>query len=184
MVQILAANGFDIHYNFWINEGRPDHEVQKPFDDIPDLEKDLVSRIIVHCSDTRPSNVIDIDTIHAWHVARGFSHVGYHFVILPSGIVQVGRPLTKQGAHAVQCNKTSIGVCYVGGRLASGVIGDTRTYAQKISMAYVFGYIIDYYPSIEEIIGHNDVSTKWCPCFDARAEYANFVSKYRYGKTL
>lgn len=160
----------------------PDNQLYLPqsvVDKIPRLEPDDVQYIIVHCSDTSASNSLTIKDIDGWHKSRGFECIGYHYVVRPDGFIMVGRPDVLQGAHAVMYNKKSIGICYIGGRLNSGAPGDTRTFAQKISLAYLFGLMLHKYPFISEIIGHNDVSAKMCPCFDAKAEYANFVSKFR-----
>ena len=66
----------------------------------------------------RPLDVRVLDEIHR---RRGygifywgrFYHVGYHYLILPDGTVQSGRPERCQGAHAVGYNHY-IGVCLVG----------------------------------------------------------------------
>lgn len=153
--------------------------LDRPTLDLPELDPDKVRYIIVHCTDTSATNTLTIEDLDNWHRARGFKCCGYHFVVMPDGRVLEGRSIFSQGAHALLYNDRSIGVAYVGGRNRAGAIADTRTYAQKISMAYLFARICDYYPKIDEIIGHNDVSTKWCPCFNAKAEYANFISKLK-----
>jgi len=64
---------------------------------------------------------IDRTTLDAIHARRGFRafywgkvyHVGYHYVILPDGTVQAGRPEHLRGAHASGYN-SFIGVCLVG----------------------------------------------------------------------
>jgi hypothetical protein len=53
--------------------------------------------IIVHHSD---SNGGDVETIRGWHKEKGYLDIGYHFVVLRDGVVQVGRPVEKVGAHA------------------------------------------------------------------------------------
>ena len=56
-------------------------------------------------------------TIRNWHVnERGWSDIGYHFLVLPDGKVEIGRPLDKIGAHtkASRRNFTAIGICLVG----------------------------------------------------------------------
>ena len=48
-------------------------------------------KIVIHCSDTpngRPNTAADI---HQWHLARGWSGVGYHYGICVDGKVGVGR---------------------------------------------------------------------------------------------
>ena len=157
---------------------------QSTLDKIPLLVPDEVKYIIVHCTDTSCNNTLTVQDIDGWHRARGFQCVGYHYVIKSNGDIMFGRPLEYQGAHAVLYNNKSIGVAYVGGRLSSGAPGDTRTYAQKISMAWIFGQILKKYPHIDEIIGHNDVASKTCPCFNARAEYSNFISKFKDGQNF
>ena len=145
---------------------------------IPRLVPENVTDIIVHCTDTECTSAVTLDTINSWHIARGFKCIGYHFVIYPDGVCKVARPLQLRGAHAVMYNHCSVGVCYVGGRV-HGNPKDSRTFAQKISLAECFGYIIRHFPNVDKIIGHNDVSAKLCPCFDAKMEYEGFVEKYR-----
>ena len=54
--------------------------------------------------------------IKEWHLTRGWSDVGYHFIILPDGRCEQGRPLYRPGAHCVagRRNFLGIGVCLVG----------------------------------------------------------------------
>lgn len=64
---------------------------------------------------------IDAKLIDEIHRKRGFSvfyggrfyHVGYHYVILPDGTVQEGRPEHCRGAHAEGYN-SCLGICLVG----------------------------------------------------------------------
>ena len=60
----------------------------------------------------------DAKTIDGWHKERGWAGIGYHFVITKDGIIEKGRKLQLQGAHAKGKNHDSIGVC---------IIGDFRT---------------------------------------------------------
>jgi N-acetylmuramoyl-L-alanine amidase len=68
--------------------------------------------------DGRPIDAKLIDEIHS---ARGYSafywghfyHIGYHYLILPDGTVQPGRPEHCKGAHAPGYN-SYIGICLVG----------------------------------------------------------------------
>lgn len=64
---------------------------------------------------------IDAKMIEEIHLKRGyrafywgrFYHIGYHYIILPDGTVQQGRPEHCQGAHAQGYN-SYIGICLVG----------------------------------------------------------------------
>lgn len=84
-----------------------------------------IDTLIVHCSD---SEFGDAKTIDSWHRERGWSGIGYHYVILngrrksrgkyrkeDDGLIETGRPLDTPGAHCRGHNKTSVGVCLIGG---------------------------------------------------------------------
>ena len=58
-----------------------------------------INKIIVHCSATPEGKAFSVADIRRWHLQRGFSDIGYHFVIYLDGSVHVGRPLAKAGAH-------------------------------------------------------------------------------------
>jgi hypothetical protein len=66
--------------------------------------------IVVHHSDTEQGGVI---SFRRTHIEWGWSDIGYHFVILKDGTVEIGRPLSKKGAHA-RGNNSTIGICLVG----------------------------------------------------------------------
>ena len=130
-----------------------------------------IDKIVLHTSYTPEGREHDVDDIDAWHKANGWSGVGYHFVVKIDGTVQVGRPLDKIGAHTKGKNQGSIGVCYIGGMNAEDrKPKDTRTEAQKEALidlceglSLTFGGLTVY--------GHNEFSTKSCPCFDVKAEF-------------
>ena len=75
-----------------------------------------INRIILHCSATPEGEHISTETIRDWHVnKRGWSDIGYHFVVLLDGTIEAGRPLDRVGAHTKGHNEDSIGICIVGG---------------------------------------------------------------------
>lgn len=83
-----------------------------------------IDSIVVHCSATRAGQDIGKKEITQMHLQRGFSTIGYNFVVRLDGTVEVGRSLQIDGAHCnskgfsgVSYNKHSIGICYVGGDL-------------------------------------------------------------------
>ena len=154
--------------------------IDKKTGQIEDMNPDDVIEIIIHCSDTSASPTLGVEDIYRWHTkGNGWLDCGYHYVIKTDGEIQLGRPEYKVGAHCLGENRRSIGICYIGGRKPSGHPGDTRTYAQKISLAYLMGNLLHRFKNIRAIYGHNDFSVKVCPCFDAKSEYKDFISKYR-----
>jgi len=130
-----------------------------------------INEIIVHCSATREGQEISVDTIRQWHIRRGWSDIGYHFVIYLDGSVHEGRPLEKIGAHTIGHNSYSIGVCYIGGMNKEYTKAkDTRTTAQKESLKKLLMSYKNKYKDIK-IYGHRDFANKACPSFDATSEY-------------
>lgn len=150
-----------------------------------------IDAIIIHCSATREGQDVRASDIRKWHLERGFADIGYHYVIDLDGKVEVGRPLSMDGAHCntkglsgKPYNKHSVGICYVGGLDKDGNAKDTRTEAQKKAMRELIDSLMDKYPIIE-VIGHRDASpdqngdgqitkNEWlkvCPCFEVRAEF-------------
>ena len=154
-----------------------------------------IDEIIIHCSATKEGVPFSIDQIDASHKARKFTsyidingktrYIGYHFVIMLDGTVQICRPIDKIGCHASGHNARSIGICYIGGLDSKGKVKDTRTPAQKASLITLIKDLKKRYPTIDKVIGHRDTSPdlngngiiepneyiKGCPCFDAIPEY-------------
>lgn len=56
----------------------------------------------------------DIDEVRRWHLERGWSDVGYHYLVRYNGQVQKGRPEDENGAHARGYNSHSIGIALEG----------------------------------------------------------------------
>ena len=66
-----------------------------------------IDRIVLHCSATPEGKDYSVETIRDWHVnGRGWSDIGYHYVIRLDGSVELGRPIDKIGAHVKGHNKT------------------------------------------------------------------------------
>lgn len=80
-----------------------------------DSSKRKIDQIILHCTSTPEGEDFTNAQIREWHLERGFSDIGYHYVIGLNGEVRPGRPESVVGAHCKGHNTRSIGVCYVGG---------------------------------------------------------------------
>ena len=82
------------------------------------------------------------------------------------------------GAHCVNHNAHSIGVCYEGGYDARGQPADTRTPAQKAAMRKLLEELHGRYPKAV-IVGHHDLNPKKdCPCIkNVAKEYADLQPK-------
>ena len=126
-----------------------------------------IDLIVVHCSATRSDSPTTLEAITAWHQARGFATIGYHYYITRDGEVHRGRPLHQVGAHAVGYNEHSIGVCYEGGLTADGTPADTCTLEQKDTLHRLLQRLREDYPEAR-VVGHRDLPgvRKECPCYD------------------
>lgn len=131
-----------------------------------------ITEIIVHCTATPEGKDYTTKDITSWHKQRGFSTIGYHYVVYRDGSVHTGRDVNVAGAHCTGHNAHSIGVCYVGGLAKDGKTPkDTRTNVQKASLEILLRKLRTLYPTAK-IYGHNTFSAKACPCFDATKEYS------------
>lgn len=132
------------------------------------LKINKVDKIIIHCSATREGAEFTAADIRRWHKAQGWQDIGYHYVIRIDGTIEAGRPEHMQGAHCKGHNKSSIGVCYIGGIASDGKTAkDTRTEAQKASLLKLVRELKMRYPSAT-VHGHNEFAAKACPSFDVR----------------
>ena len=132
-----------------------------------------IREIIVHCSATPDGKDFTVDDIRKWHKARGFSDVGYHYIVYRDGSVHDGRSVHLVGAHCTNHNANSIGVCYIGGVATDGKTPkDTRTPQQKEALLTLLKQLKSLYPQAK-IYGHRNFSNKACPSFAASREYQN-----------
>ena len=119
-----------------------------------------VDTIVIHCSASPNGKPLSIETLDAWHAARGFKrraprvrpelgHIGYHRVILLDGTVALGRDLEEIGAHVSGSNARSVGICMVG--------TDRYTVAQWRSLDNLVRQMLLVYPKAR-VVGHRDLS--------------------------
>lgn len=131
-----------------------------------------INKIIIHCSATPQGKAFTVKDIDLWHRNRGFSMIGYHYVIYLDGSIHDGRPLAMQGAHTLGQNTGSIGICYIGGVGEDGKTPkDTRTVAQKEALVNLIDSLQTAYPEAT-VHGHNEFANKACPSFDVQKEFA------------
>lgn len=135
--------------------------------------KRTINEIIVHCTATPEGRIETVQSIRNMHKAKGWSDIGYHYLIGLNGECWEGRNVNLIGAHCEGHNSNSIGVCYVGGVDKKMQAKDTRTEKQKDALVALLKYLRKLYPKAK-IYGHHDFNKgKSCPCFDAKNEYKN-----------
>ena len=152
------------------------------------MKEEDIEYLVVHCSATPPSQNHNVDTIRQMHLNKGWSDIGYHFVITQAGDIQNGRPTDVPGAHAnmikhggVSYNRISLGICMVGGVDNAMVPVNNYTDAQWRSLESLIEWLKNIHP-FAQIVGHRDLSpdkdgdgeieegewVKACPCFDVK----------------
>ncbi|WP_310619258.1 phage tail tip lysozyme [Flexibacterium corallicola] len=136
-----------------------------------------IHELIVHCTATREGQSVSVKQIDRWHRARGFSGIGYHFVVHLDGTISNGRALARIGAHTRGYNAHSIGAAYVGGVDANGDPKDTRTKAQHKALEQLIKDMDERF-NLKKVSGHNQYSNKACPSFQVDA-YNELLKDYR-----
>ena len=142
-----------------------------------------INELFIHCSATQPKWMAanscqqKVEEIRRWHKDKGWSDIGYHFVVDRQGDVSVGRPVERVGAHAKGHNKNSIGICLIGGfgSDADDKFEEHYTDLQRKALDNLLKDLTDTYSNVK-IRGHNEVSAKACPGFQVE-EYLDGQSK-------
>jgi N-acetylmuramoyl-L-alanine amidase len=119
-----------------------------------------VQYLVVHTAAFEGRNC-DRAMIDRWHRERGWSGIGYHYVILndrhdrhPDGTLQEGRPTSAVGAHTLGLNSRSLGICCVGH-------GDRAplTAAQRATLQELLSELMDRHEvPVDRVIGHREVN--------------------------
>lgn len=124
-----------------------------------------INKLIIHCADTPPDMDIGVDEIRKWHVEeRGWSDIGYHYVIRRNGVVEEGREFEKAGAHCKGQNGNSIGICIVGGRNGEFDFCSKQMHSLNRLVADLKDSILGG----ASVHGHNEFSEKTCPNFNVK----------------
>lgn len=136
-----------------------------------------IKYLVIHYS---ASSFGDVKEIRKWHLKRGWRDIGYNLVILngfrkyrndynknEDGLIEVGRGLNfdniidpdERGAHTLNYNSKSIGICYVGTKKPSE--------RQLQSLSYICRLWKRIIPDIK-IVGHNEFKKTSCPGFNVQ----------------
>lgn len=137
-----------------------------------------LNRIILHCSATKEGREYSVETIRKWHTdprpkGRGWSDIGYHYVIHLDGSVSQGRPLDRSGAHTKGHNADTVGICYIGGIDKEGKPKDTMTPEQNKAFRMLVLSLRTLFDADMTIHGHNEFSAKACPSFIVKEKFAD-----------
>lgn len=131
------------------------------------LRVEDIEYIAIHCSATKGD--VSAATIRRWHTDKGWTDIGYHFVIRIDGTIELGRCLDKTGAHVKGFNSKSWGICLAGGLDRVGKPENNFTEKQSSSL-YALLVTLRHIAPQAHIQGHRDFPgvIKACPCFNVR----------------
>lgn len=127
--------------------------------------KRKVNRVFIHCSASDADNMSYYGpnlakTIHRWHRQRGWSGIGYHYVIDKMGNIVTGRDIEKTPAAQARHNRGTIAICLHGLHI-------DRFKPKQLSALYeLCSKINDEYNRNITFHGHREVSPKTCPVID------------------
>jgi N-acetylmuramoyl-L-alanine amidase-like protein len=126
-----------------------------------------VCRVVLHHTSWAAAHLIGggvaaevgyMRAIQRSHLARDWIDVGYHFVVMPSGRIFFGRPLSAIGAHVAGHNTGSAGVS-----LAGDFDREEPTAAAIRSIDYVLDRLVPGGTRLT-LVGHRDLAdTTTCP---------------------
>lgn len=118
------------------------------------LDPKAIRYLVIHHS---ASHDVSAETIHQWHLNKGWSGIGYHYVVRQNGTIEKGRDEQYQGAHAVPVNSQSIGICCTG-----DFTKEKMSEAQKNALIKLLKELKSRYP-LAAVTRHKDVDKTACP---------------------
>jgi len=131
--------------------------------------------IVIHCSQTRPSQNIGAKDIDRWHREQGWLKIGYAIVIKRDGTIERGREDDEVQAAVKGYNHTSFNLCLVGGAKEEDWKQgeDNFTAEEWDSLKKELTRLVQKYPDAK-IVGHYELDDKkFCPAFDVRKYLLN-----------
>lgn len=140
---------------------------------------DPKTEIVLHCAAVpsgwyfRLTNLEMFNTIKSWHTmpkpkGRGWSDLGYHYVIFPDGQIMTGRPADRVGAHVLGYNPGKLGVLLIE-RAKITRIGKFHDFFTERQRDSVRSLARSY--NIGKITGHNDYAPRLCPGFKVKQNF-------------
>lgn len=122
----------------------------------PLYNRKATNRIVIHHSASDPMTTAE--TIHKWHLDKGWSGIGYNYVIRGDGEIQTGRAIDYQGAHTYGYNDDGIGICLTGNFMFT-----PPTEPQFSSLVELIRYIKGVYKKDLLVQRHKDLNATACP---------------------
>lgn len=120
------------------------------------LKRKATNAIVVHHA---AASTCDAQIIDKWHKRNGWTGIGYHFLVRKvGGIVETGRPLDTIGAHCLNHNSDTIGICFEGDFDKEKMSAEQLKTGQEL-----IANIRSTYGKDIKIVRHKDLMATDCP---------------------
>ena len=133
---------------------------------------------VVHHTGNPWDDDLSAAEIDASHKAKGWTCIGYHYVIRKDGTVEQGRPHWTVGAHAYGHNSHTIGI-HVCGNFEEAEPTDEQIESLAMLLANLctdYGLPIDR----DHIVGHRELMSTACPGENLFAQMDEIVGKANF----
>jgi N-acetyl-anhydromuramyl-L-alanine amidase AmpD len=132
-----------------------------------------LQRVILHHTASAMAST-SVDDILSWHLQRGMSGIGYHFVIAPDGVIHSTRWIQRVGAHTRGHNLDSVGIALIG-----NFERETPTSAQVNALVSLLKDLQREY-GIARLQSHGDLTPTKCPGRNLRALVPQIAQRAGY----
>ena len=137
---------------------------------LPKIKRKETKYIIIHCSNSTPSEDLNVCELNKLHRQKGFLNIRYHLIIKRDGIIEAGRDIDEVGSHTEDFDDQSVSICLIGG-VETDKDNEPRlnyTARQWETLKSIVKSMCTLYPDAK-VIGFNDVDThKVSPYFDVQ----------------
>lgn len=120
----------------------------------PLTKRGTTNYIIYHHAEAESCTIQDVDQ---WHKERGWLGCGYNFFVRKDGSIYKGRGMDTIGAHCLNHNFESVGICAEGNYMV-----DSMPDVQKQSLIALGRYVRSLYPQARPV-GHRELNSTDCP---------------------
>lgn len=136
-----------------------------------------ITYIAFHYSNSDLEVHDNLKAIKFWHVVeRGWSDIGYHYVITKSTGIEIGRPIYIQGAGIKDQNEGGIHICLTG---EDEFTDNQFGLAAELSLELMDNLGL----TVKDIKGHKEIDpSSVCPNYDVQKEIIDRIKELIYAR--
>lgn len=116
--------------------------------------REVTSHLILHHAGAKSASA---DSVHSYHLSKGWAGIAYHYFVAKDGGVYRGRPENMKGGHTTNWNWCSIGICFEG-----NFDEESMSAQQQSAGRELIADIMSRYPAIE-VGKHSFYGATACP---------------------